>query len=58
MQSTRDHWQDTRDKYAIYIFLTYIVNLLDAYVGATLYSFDVSDNLQGTTTVQLKVPFH
>ena len=58
LQGRRDHWHDTRDKYAIYLALTYIVNLLDAYVGATLYSFDVTDNLEGTTTVQVKIPIH
>jgi hypothetical protein len=58
LQRNRDHWHDTRDKYAIYLALTYVVNLLDAYVGATLYSFDVTDNLEGTTTVQVKIPIH
>lgn len=58
LQTGRDYYHDIRDKYTIYLVLTYIVNLLDAYVGATLYSFDVSDSLEGTTTVQLKIPIH
>ncbi|MFZ1979241.1 MAG: DUF5683 domain-containing protein [Bacteroidota bacterium] len=58
LQRIRNNWQDTRDKYTIYLVLTYIANLLDAYVGATLYSFDVSDNLEGTTTLKIKIPIH
>jgi hypothetical protein len=54
----RDEWHDYRDEFAIYIALTYILNIVDAYVGATLCSFDVSDNLGGSAALQFRIPFH
>jgi hypothetical protein len=56
LKDQRDYWHDTRDKYTIYLALTYILNILDAYVGATMYSFDVSDNLGGTMAVRFRIP--
>jgi hypothetical protein len=53
----RDFYHDQRDEFAIYLALTYILNIVDAYVGATLYSFDVSSELgQTTSTVRFKIP--
>ncbi len=53
----RDFYHDQRDEFAIYLALTYILNIVDAYVGATLYSFDVSNELgQTTSTVHFKIP--
>ncbi|MCX7983851.1 MAG: DUF5683 domain-containing protein [Bacteroidetes bacterium] len=48
-KETRDFYHDKRDEFAIYLLLTYIVNIVDAYVGATLYDFDVSPHLDGVT---------
>lgn len=53
----RDFYHDQRDEFAIYLALTYILNIVDAYVGATLYSFDVSSDLgTKTSTLHIKIP--
>jgi len=54
--SYRDFYRDERDRFAIYFVLTYIVDIVDAYVGASLYSFDVSDNLGGSSKLTLRIP--
>jgi len=40
----RDFRHDQRDEFAIYIGLVYFLNLVDAYVDAQLFDFDVSEN--------------
>jgi len=40
----RDFYRDDRDTYAIYLGLTYFLNLIDAYVDAHLFDFDVGIN--------------
>jgi hypothetical protein len=40
--NAREFYRDDRDKWWIYIGLTYIANVLDAYIAANLYDFDVS----------------
>jgi hypothetical protein len=55
-QANRDFYRDDRDKFAFYIAITYILNIVDAYVGASLYSFDVSDNLGGSAALRLRIP--
>ncbi|MDP4220294.1 MAG: DUF5683 domain-containing protein, partial [Bacteroidota bacterium] len=39
----REFYRDDRDKFYIYAALVYIANLLDAYISAHLFDFDVSD---------------
>jgi hypothetical protein len=56
LQSARDFYRDDRDKFAFYIAITYILNIVDAYVGASLYSFDVSDNLGGSAALRVRIP--
>ena len=41
----RDFYRDERDKFAWYIGVLYFANLVDAYVSAHLYDFDVTPNL-------------
>lgn len=41
----RNFYHDERDKFAWYLGALYFVNLVDAYVGAHLYDFDVSPDL-------------
>ncbi|MCX7985012.1 MAG: DUF5683 domain-containing protein [Bacteroidetes bacterium] len=48
-KETRDYYHDKRDEFALYIALTYLLNIVDAYVGATLYDFDISPQLNGVT---------
>jgi hypothetical protein len=52
----RDFYRDERDRFAFYIALTYLLNLVDAYVGASLYDFDVEDNLGGGVSVKIAIP--
>ncbi len=42
-QSLREFYRDDRDKFYIYAALVYVANLLDAYIAAHLFDFDVSD---------------
>lgn len=41
-KNERDEYRDTRDLFAIYTILAYMINLVDAYVDAQLFDFDVS----------------
>ncbi len=43
--SNRDFYRDERDKFAWYLGALYFLNVVDAYVGAHLYDFDVSPDL-------------
>jgi len=43
--SLRNFYRDERDKFAWYLGALYFLNLLDAYVGANLYDFNVSPDL-------------
>ncbi|MFH0989048.1 MAG: DUF5683 domain-containing protein [bacterium] len=52
----RDFYHDERDRFSLYLALTYILNLVDAYVGASLYNFDVSSDLGGTVALKLRLP--
>jgi hypothetical protein len=52
----RDFYRDERDRFGFYVILTYLLNIVDAYVGASLYDFDVGDNLGGGASVKVKIP--
>jgi hypothetical protein len=54
----RDFYHDERDRFAFYLAITYLLNIVDAYVGASLYNFDVGDNLTGGTSLKISIPFH
>lgn len=54
----RNFYRDQRDEFAIYIVLTYFLNLVDAYVDAQLFDFNVSENnLMGTKMLNVRVNF-
>lgn len=40
----RDFYHDQRDLFSIYMGLTYVLNLVDAYVDAELFDFSVKEN--------------
>jgi hypothetical protein len=42
----RDFYRDQRDQFYLYAGLTYLINIVDAYVDAHLFDFDVSDKIQ------------
>ena len=54
----RNFYHNQRDTFAWYLAIEYVVNLLDAYVDASLYNFEVSPNLQPTTEMRasLRIP--
>jgi Family of unknown function (DUF5683) len=54
----RDFYRDQRDRFAFYFAITYLLNIVDAYVGASLYNFDVGDNLSGGASVKISIPLH
>lgn len=54
----RDFYRDQRDRFAFYFAITYLLNLVDAYVGASLYNFDVGDNLSGGASLKISIPLH
>ena len=41
----REHYRDKRDSFIWYGGFLYLINILDAFVDAHLYSFDVNENL-------------
>jgi len=54
----RDFYHKQRDTFGWYLAIEYIINLLDAYVDASLYNFEVSPNLQPTAEMRasLRIP--
>lgn len=58
LRSIRDFYRNERDRFSLYLGLTYLLNIVDAYIGASLYGFDVSDDLSGASTIRfhLRVP--
>jgi len=53
----RDFYKDQRDEFAIYIVLTYFLQLVDAYVDAHLFDFNVTPD-PVTRTPQIGVKFY
>ena len=45
LKRIRDFYHDERDTYIFYTTVTYLLNIVDAYVGASLFSFEVDDDL-------------
>jgi hypothetical protein len=41
----RDFYRDQRDLFTIYMGLAYLLNLVDAYVDAQLFDFNVQENI-------------
>jgi hypothetical protein len=52
----REDWHNFRDEMGFYLALTYLLNIIDAYVGATLYDFDVSNDLGGNAKLRFQIP--
>lgn len=45
LQMLREFYRDERDTFTWYFFILYFLNIADAYVDASLYDFNVSDDL-------------
>jgi len=54
--NAREFYHNQRDEFIFYLALTYFLNIIDAYVGATLYDFNVSDELGGNAKIQFQIP--
>ena len=52
IKGIRDFYHNERDRFAFYLVITYVLNVVDAYVGASLYAFDVSEDLGGGENVR------
>ena len=50
----RNFYRDERDKFSWYLGALYFLNLIDAYVGAHLYDFDVTPDLSGDKSFEPK----
>ncbi len=50
-KTLRDFYVDQRDRFAIYIAITYFLNLVDAYVDAHLFDFNVEEDPNTNSTV-------
>ncbi len=44
LKTLREFYRDQRDDFVWYFLIVYVVNLVDAYVDAHLFDFDVSDD--------------
>jgi hypothetical protein len=53
-RSRREFYRDQRDLFAVFIGLSYFLNLVDAYVDAQLFDFSVEENQFGPN-VQMSV---
>ncbi len=54
----RNFYRDQRDEFAIYLLLTYFLNLVDAYVDAHLFDFSVdANNMTGTKMLNVRINF-
>ena len=53
-RTLRSFYRDQRDLVSIYIGLTYLLNIIDAYVDASLFDFSVEEN-QVTNQTQLSI---
>ena len=57
-RTNRTFYRDQRDLFTIYMVITYIANLVDAYVDANLFDFDVSENtVTQSPMLNLKINF-
>ncbi len=50
----RDFYRSERDRFAWYLGILYVANILDAYVDASLFEFDVGDDLSLAINQDLK----
>ncbi len=58
LKTNRDFYRDQRDLFAIYLGLTYVLNLVDAYVDAELFDFNVKENIRtNTPMLDLQINF-
>ncbi|MDW8467144.1 MAG: DUF5683 domain-containing protein [Chloroherpetonaceae bacterium] len=49
----REFYREQRDEFGVYILLVYLASIVDAYVDAHLYGFDISDDLSQRVPVAM-----
>jgi hypothetical protein len=54
-RNIRDFYRNQRNLFGWYMVITYVLNVVDAYVDAALFNFEVSPNLQGTNEMRLRM---
>lgn len=52
-QKKRDFYRNQRDEFYIYLGLTYLLNMVDAYVDAHLFDFNVIDDTGGSAKFRI-----
>lgn len=50
-KNLRDFYRSERDKFAWYLGILYVLNIVDAYVDASLFEFSVDENLANSTNL-------
>ena len=55
LREQRDFYKRQRNEFGWYLAITYVLNIVDAYVDAALFNFEVSPNLQGTQDWQMRI---
>lgn len=55
IRRVRDFYKNQRNEFGWYLVITYVLNILDAYVDAALYNFEVSPNLRGTNQWRVRM---
>jgi len=57
-QYRRDFYRNQRDNFTIYLVVLYLLNLVDAYVGAHMYDFTVEEDLiTGSSRLRVRLYF-
>jgi hypothetical protein len=56
-QELREFYRDQRDLLAVFIGLAYFLNLVDAFVDAHLFDFDVSEDIR-TNSAMINIKYN
>jgi len=56
LKSFRNFYHNQRDEFTIYLFITYLLNVVDAYVDAHLFDFNINPEINNMKlTIRLKL---
>jgi hypothetical protein len=57
LKELREFYRDQRDDFIWYFTIVYVINLVDAYIDAHLFDFDVKDENTGTNSKMYRLNF-
>lgn len=57
LKELREFYRDQRDDFIWYFTIVYVINLVDAYIDAHLFDFDVKDENSGTNSKMYRLNF-